>query len=216
MPARGRFVNPLSLVGGLVLLFFAPGFCLLHALFPGRRYFGPFHPFAMPLLSVVTSVALVVLAGTILGFLPGSPTGDGRGWFQGSQTGAPILEIVLGAFSAGLFALAWWRGAFPLLGRRATVLQEARERGEPEEITFLRDLRLEEERLRKEAWRVRRRGAQSRDPGVRSALRDAAEDLERERRDVAARAREEEKRAGERRYGGGSAPPRWRLGQAKR
>ena len=37
-------MNPIAILVGLVLLFFAPGFFLLHALFPGRRYFGPFHP----------------------------------------------------------------------------------------------------------------------------------------------------------------------------
>lgn len=196
-------MNPLTVLGGLLLLFFLPGFLLLHALFPGRRYFGPFHPFALPLLSVVTSVAVVVVVGTILGFLPGSPPGgpDGKGWFQGSQSGAPVLEIALGGLSLGLFVVAAWRGAFPLLGRRSEYGDEFRERGEPEEVTLLRDLRLEEERLRKEASRVRRRAEESRDPGVRSALSGAAAELERDRKAVAQRARDVEKKAGDRRYG---------------
>jgi hypothetical protein len=194
-------VNPLTIVGGLLLLFLAPGFFLLNALFPGRRYFGPFHPVALPLLSVVVSVGVLVVVGSILGFLPGSPTGDGRGWFQGSQSGAPILEATLGALSLALFAVAWWRGAFPLLGRRAEYPAQPPERGEPEEVTILRDLRLEEERLRKEGKRVRARAQESRDPGVRTALSEAADDLDRERRDVSARAAEIERQAGERRYG---------------
>lgn len=197
--------NPAVIVVGLVLLFFAPGFFLLHALFPGRRYFGPFHPVAMPTLSIVTSVAVLVVVGTALGFLPGGP--DGRGWFQGSQTGAPILESVLGGVSALLFIAAWWRGAFPLLGR-STEYPKWTERGEPEEITLLRDLRLEEERLRLESRRVRKRARESRDPGVRSALNEAAADLEKERKDLVAKARDIEKRAGERRYGAG-VKPRW-------
>src|SRR5438067_6084399 len=102
-------MDPITVVGGLALLFFAPGFFLLHALFPGRRYFGPFHALAMPLLSVVASVVVLVLVGSALGF---------AGLFYGNQTGPPYIEAALGAIAAALFAVAWWRGAFPLLGRR--------------------------------------------------------------------------------------------------
>jgi hypothetical protein len=201
-------VNPLTIVGGLVLLFLAPGFLFLSALFPGRRYYGPFHPVALPALSVVASVAILVVVGTLLGLLPGGV--GGRGWFQGSQTGAPVLEIVLGSLCVVLFAVAALRGAFPLLGRRAER-EGFKERGEPEEVTLLRDLRLEEERLRREAARVRRRARESRDPGVRSALTEAADQLDAERKEVAARARGEEERAGERRYGRKETSARWRV-----
>lgn len=196
------------MLGGLLLLFFVPGFLLLGALFPGRRYFGPFHPFALPLLSVVVSVAVLVVVGTLLGFVPGSPPGSepGRGWFQGNQTGVPVLEVVLGALSLALFVVALVRGAFPLLGRRRAGEYEGfQERGEPEEITLLRDLRLEEERLRLEASRIRRRAEDSRDPGVRSALSGAAADLEKDRKAIAARARDVERRTAKRRYGGTDA-----------
>ena len=191
-------VSPLGVLTGIVLIFLAPGYFLLHAIFPGRRYFGPFHPAAMVAFSMALSVAITVVVGTILGFLPGGP--DGKGWFQGSQTGAPVLELTLGGIAVALFLVAWWRGAFPLFGR-AREYESHAERGEPEEMTMLRDMRLEEERLRKEAARVRKRASQSRDPGVRSALSEAAQDLDRERASVAKRAREIEKRAGERRYG---------------
>lgn len=191
-------VDPISVIVGLLLLFFLPGYMLLHALFPGRRYFGPFHPFALPALGVVVSVAILVLVGTLLGFLPGGP--NGMGWFQGGKTGAPVLEISLAAISAALFGLAWWRGSFPLLGRKRED-EPPVERGEPEDVTLLRDLRLEEERLRKEAKRIRRRAGESRDVGVRSALQEAATDLDEERGDVAKRAEQLERRAGERRYG---------------
>lgn len=192
--------NPLTVVGGFLLLFVAPGYFLLQALFPGRRYFGPFHAFALPTLAVVTSTAILVLVGSILGFLPGEGP-DGRGWFQGNHTGAPVLEAALGGLSLVLFLVAWARGAFPLLGR-PRVYEGFIERGEPEEVTILRDLRLEEERLRKESRRIRKRARESRDPGVKTALTDAAAELDRERRLVSARAREVERRAGERRYAG--------------
>lgn len=209
---RRMAVSPLGVLLGLILVFFAPGFALLHALFPGRRYYGPFHPFAMPALSVVMSVAITVLVGSILGFLPGGI--GGKGWFQGAQTGAPILELTLAGLTVALLAVGWWRGAFPLLGRLAEYDNVA-ERGEPEEVTMLRDVRLEEERLRKEAARVRKRASESRDIGVRTALFEAAIDLDRERKALDKRAKELEARGGERRYGASAQKkqPRWRLGQ---
>ena len=204
-------MDPLTILGGLVLLFVAPGFLLLHALFPGRRYFGPFHPVAMPILCICVSVAVLVVVGSALGFLPGSPTSDGRGWFQGSQAGAPILELTLGGLCLPLFAVAWWRGAFPLLGRKAEYAAQTPDRGEPEEVTLLRDLRLQEARLRRECARIRVRARTSRDLGVKSALTEAADDLGAERAEVLKRAAEVEKRAGDRRYGktpGDSRGPR--------
>lgn len=200
-------MNPLTVVGGLLLLLFLPGFFLLQALFPRRRWFGPFHAFALPALSVLASLFILVLVGAALGFLPGG-TG-GKGWFQGSQTGAPILEATLGGLSAVLFAVAWARGAFPLLARRpraarhlnVVAVHEWTERGEPEEMTLLRDLRLEEERLRREALRVRQRARDSKDVGVRTALTEAADDITRRRNEVSRRARDLERRAGEQRYG---------------
>jgi hypothetical protein len=199
---RDRFprrVNPLTVVGGLILLFFAPGFTLLHALFPGRRYFGPFHPFAMPLLSVIASVAVLIVVGSTLAF---------TGLFWGNQTGAPILELVLGTLSVALFIIAWYRGALPLLGRKAEYANP-QERGEPEEVTLLRDMRLEQERLRREIARVRKRARESRDTGVRTALTEAADDLEKERAEIAERAADLERRAGERRYGRKDEKPRF-------
>lgn len=201
-------MNPLVVAAGLLLLFFLPGFALLSALFPRHRWFGPFHPFALPALSIVTSVVILVLVGSVLGFLPGG-TG-GRGWFQGNQTGAPIIELSLGALTFLLFIVAWARGAFPLLRkpRRGVLPTEARgfrtatmERDEPAEVTLLRDLRLEEARLNKESRRVRTRARESRDPGVRNALSEAADDLERQRADVSRRAAEVERRATQKRFG---------------
>lgn len=191
--------NPLTIVGGLALLFFVPGFFLLHALFPGRRYFGAFHPVALPALSVVASVSVLVVVGSLLGFL---------GKFEGNQTGAPAIEISLGVLSLALFGVAWWRGAFPLLGRKVEYASW-KERGEPEEVTLLRDVRLEEDRLRREVARVRKRARESRDVGVRSALSEAAEDLEKERAGLAQRAVDLERRAGERRYGQKDSKPRF-------
>lgn len=182
-----------------MLLFFAPGFFLLHALFPGRRYYGAFHPVAMPSISIVVSVSILVVVGSALGFV---------GKFEGNQTGAPLLEAALAAISLALFLVGWYRGAFPLLGRKVEFKSWA-ERGEPEEVTLLRDVRLEEDRLRKEIARVRKRARESRDVGVRTALSEAADDLQKERDDLAHRAVELESRSGERRYGQEDSKPRF-------
>lgn len=203
--------DPLSVLGGLVLLFVAPGFLALQALFPRRRWFAAFHLVALPVLSVVVSVAIVILAGSVLGF-----TGN----FYGNKTGAPMLEWTLGGIYLVLLAVAWWRGAFALLPAPKRLGQKAEptgwvERGEPEEVTLLRDLRLEEERLRRETRRIRKRANKSRDLGVRSALSEAADDLDKDRREVAARAADVETRAGERRYGT-EPKARWVLGGRKR
>lgn len=195
-------VNPIGALVGLGLALFVPGYFLLQALFPGRRFYGPFHAIALLALSVACSVAITIVVGSVLGFLPGA-TADGRGWFQGSQTGTPVLELTLAGVAGAFFIVAWFRGAFPLLGR-AREPEPLLERGEPEEVTRLRDLRLEEERLRQEARRVRKRAAQSRDVGVKGALSEAADDLEAERKVVSAKARDTERRAGARRYGSGS------------
>lgn len=206
--------DPVSVLVGIVLLFLAPGFLALEALFPNRRWFDAFHPIAMPVLSIVLSVAILVVVGSLLGF---------TGQFFGQKTGPPNLEIALGSLSLVLFLVAWWRGAFGLLpslrarDRHAATLGKKTppagwvERGEPEEMTLLRDLRLEEDRLRRETRRIRKRARASRDVGVRSALTEAADDLEEERRDVAQRAHDVEERAAQRRYG---QPPkaRWVLG----
>lgn len=203
-------VSPVGALLGIILVFLAPGYFLLHAVFPRRRYFGPFHVAAQVALSMALSVAITVLVGSLLGFLPGEGP-DGKGWFQGAQTGAPVLELTLAGISALLFVVGWWRGAFPLFGREAEA-RTSSERGEPEEMTMLRDLRLEEERLRKEANRVRKRAAQSRDPGVRGALDEAANDLDRERLALTKKARDIERLAGERRYGlEAGKKDRWKL-----
>ncbi len=197
-------MNPLVVVGGLLLLFFLPGFLLLVALFPNHRWFGPFHPFALPALSVALSAVILVLLGSVLGFLPGGV--GGRGWFQGNQTGAPVIEATLAFWCLAFFAIAWQRGAFPLLMRNRALAPEVeptgwRERGEPAEVTLLRDLRLEEDRLRREAIRVRARANESRDVGVQTALGAAADDLDRQRREVVGRVRDVERRASEKRTG---------------
>lgn len=191
-------MDPASIMGGIALLFVLPGYLLLQALFPQRRWFGPFHAIAVPTLSVVTSVAILVVVGTVLGFLPGGP-GD-KGWFQGNQSGAPVLEIVLGALSFMLLGVAVWRGAFPLL-RAGRPYDGWTERSEPEEVTLLRDLRLEEARLTREVRKVTARARRESDAGVQRALQEAAGELARRRDRVTDQARQLEHEAGVRRYG---------------
>jgi hypothetical protein len=107
-------MNPLQSALALALIAFLPGFLLVKALFP-RRPGEDFDGVMQLFMSVTLSVVLTILVGTTLGFLP---HGDGRGYFQGSETGAPFIELSLGALSLALFVAALYRGAFPRLSKK--------------------------------------------------------------------------------------------------
>jgi uncharacterized membrane protein len=92
---------------GLALALVLPGFALLALLRPhwpatvmewAERLF----------LSVLASIAIVVLAGALLVYGPWRDAA-GRGLFQGSATGAPVLEALLGGLTLAFALGAWWR-----------------------------------------------------------------------------------------------------------
>jgi uncharacterized membrane protein len=129
---------------GLALTLFLPGFALAALFWPWRPS-GPWEWARRLLLGVVLSVALVVVVSVPLVYGPWSL--GGRGLFQGGATGAPVLELVLGALSL-LFALGWgvrrtYRSPFP--GRDPEEEQQHRRaeqlaRGEGSEEDADRDL----------------------------------------------------------------------------
>lgn len=91
---------------GLLLTLFLPGFALLALLRPHRpatvmewteRLF----------LSVALSVAVLVVVSVPLVYGPWQL--GGRGPFQGSASGAPVLEALLGALTLAFAAGAWAR-----------------------------------------------------------------------------------------------------------
>lgn len=99
------------IVAGLALGLFLPGFALMACLRPQKpalvmewaeRLF----------LSVVLSIALLVVVSLPLVYGPWNF--GGKGLFQGSASGAPILEAILGGLTACFAAAAWVRTRRPL------------------------------------------------------------------------------------------------------
>ena len=124
----------LRLVLGLALALFLPGLALLALLQPHK----PVTVFAWAeriFLSIVLSIALLVGVSIPLAYGPWQL--GGRGLFQGSATGAPVLEALLGGMTLAFAAGARWRARrappFPTPELEETALHraaEAVERGE--------------------------------------------------------------------------------------
>lgn len=97
-------------------------------------------------LSVVASLGVLVVVSVPLVYGPWRDAA-GRGWFQGSATGAPVLEAVLGGLTLLFTAGAWWRArqAPPFPAESAEEAEahrqaDALERGEGDEERAARDL----------------------------------------------------------------------------
>ncbi|HEV8360103.1 MAG TPA: DUF1616 domain-containing protein [Candidatus Thermoplasmatota archaeon] len=102
--------DPLRVVVGLALALFLPGFALLALLRPHKP--ATVMEWAERLfLSIALSIAVLVVVSVPLVYGPWQL--GGRGLFQGSASGAPILELVLGALTAGFAAGAWARARKP-------------------------------------------------------------------------------------------------------
>lgn len=127
---------------GLTLALFLPGFALMALLRPWKpatvmewaeRVF----------LSIVLSLALLVVVSVPLVYGPWQL--GGRGLFQGSASGAPILEAILGSLTVAFALGAWLRARrMPPVpeqeGTRAHARAEALARGEGDADEAARDL----------------------------------------------------------------------------
>lgn len=126
-------MNPLNLLMAVVLVLLLPGYTLTRAIFPVAPASWR-HPGAMVLfLTVSLSVAITILAGALLAFLP-HPEGT-KGWFQGAATGMPVLEATLLGLSFAFFLAGIARGAYPRLHappRARAARERAREAGPSE------------------------------------------------------------------------------------
>lgn len=100
-------VEALRVALGLALALFLPGFALLALLRPHRPA-GVAEWAERLLLSVFLSLAILVVVSVPLVYGPWSL--GGRGLFQGSASGAPVLEAILGALTLA-FALGAWARA---------------------------------------------------------------------------------------------------------
>lgn len=113
-------VDVLRTLAAIALAFVIPGYFLTKAIFPNAREISPGFPeLFVAAMSVVLSVALAALVGLALGALPPDPA-TGTGQFRAQNTLAALLLI------SALFALlAWRRGAFPRLTKRAARFVKA-------------------------------------------------------------------------------------------
>jgi hypothetical protein len=118
-PRGGRAtadIDPLRTVAAVVFLFFVPGFFLWKALVPRPKDIADeFAAVYTAAFSMALSIAAVVLTGIVLGSLPPDPV-TGRGHIV--DWSFPAL-LALSAAAAGV---AWYRGAFPWLGRYVAAL----------------------------------------------------------------------------------------------
>lgn len=97
-------------------------------------------------LSIALSLAVLVLLGLPLVYGPWRDAA-GRGWFQGSASGAPVLEVLLLAATLLFAALAWRRARAspPFPGEPAEEAEahrraDALEAGEGDEEEAAREL----------------------------------------------------------------------------
>jgi uncharacterized protein DUF1616 len=104
-------IDILRTLASVIFLFFVPGFFLWKALVPrSTDVADEFPQIYTAAFSIGLSVAVVVLTGIVLGQFPNDASG--KGLIQ-IQYWLPVLLALTAVFAA----VAWWRGAFPALGR---------------------------------------------------------------------------------------------------
>ncbi len=113
-------IEPFALLAGAALFFFLPGFALVRAVFPEKRFRGAAGlrgAVELAVLSFVLSVVLTVLVGyLLLSVAPGS--------FSATWT-TPTLEVALAALAVVGFGVGAVRGAYsatPPLSRTPSAL----------------------------------------------------------------------------------------------
>lgn len=154
-------VNPAEMVAGGLLVFFLPGYVTTKALFPEwrvRRRDGWVRGVEVVTMSVLLSVVLTILAGFVLGALPGQE-------FEASWS-YPLLEAFLGGIAAIAFAVGWMRGAFRKEPPAAPIAEPT-----PGDAGAWELLRRLEELSRKER-RLSRQLRQEEGPGAERTRRD--------------------------------------------
>ncbi|MBM4250038.1 MAG: DUF1616 domain-containing protein [Euryarchaeota archaeon] len=156
----------LRIILGLILIFFLPGYLLVKALFPGKNELDKEYNLIYEIgLGMGLSIVIAILDGFFLGSLHqliGFREVDGaeKGYFDTPYIVSSLLVICL-----LLFVVAWYRGAFPWMGRLhpsltrvpASEKPQARRERMDRLITELWDLSRERERLRREVRDSERR-----------------------------------------------------------
>jgi len=198
--------NPLQVAFGLILIFFLPGYLLVKALFPGKNELDKEYNVIYEVgLGMGLSIVIAILDGFLLGSLHqliGFRTVDGRqvGYFDTPYIVTSLLLICL-----ILFLAAWYRGAFPWMGRihpslaRVPASEKPQARKERMDKLIIRiwDLSRRREKLRREL-RDSSRKARTHGPEMKAHYKKKEDDVRAELAKVDAEMKElEEKRAEE-------------------
>ena len=171
-------------VGAIVLFFFLPGYLLVKALWPEKRWRGPQGAItAVEMLTggFVASLGIFLIVGFVLG---------NTGQFYASPS-SPTLEGILAVLAVIFLALGWIQGAYRKDPPPAPSFVEPPLPGEEDLEPMLgrfQEWAREERRLQREVHRARREGAPSAD---RARLEEQLQELRAVRR-KAERTREEE------------------------
>jgi hypothetical protein len=130
-------------VGGIILIFFLPGFGLTRALFPEQRVFRP-----RSLRTLVEQLTLSVFASLVLTVLVGFAWLGTSTGFEAAPSN-PLVELTLAAVTVVALAAATLRGSFSRNPPRAPHPSEELGHERPLELVrALDDLAREERRLR--------------------------------------------------------------------
>lgn len=170
-------LDPLFGVLALALFFFVPGYLLVKALWPEKRWRGAGSEGSITAIEMVTggfvaSLGIFLLVGFALG---------NAGDFEASPS-EPLLEGILAAFALVFFLLGWVRGAYRADPPPAPSYVEPPAPGEEDLIPTLKkfqDWGREERRLQREIRRAKREGAGGTELGK---LKGQLQDLRDERR----------------------------------
>jgi hypothetical protein len=144
----------LQVILAILFWFFVPGFLLVNLIFPRKGELdSEYDELYRVALGIVLSVVLVVLMGFALNSLGRQPDST-MGYFT-----APYIWFSLIAMSLAFFALGWFRGAYPILGRLHPRLSRLPPQdpasvmvqfpGEKEVILKLKDLAQRREEFRR-------------------------------------------------------------------
>lgn len=168
-------VNVLFALGALALFFFVPGYLLMKALWPEKRWRGP--DATIVAIEMVTggflaSLSLFLLVGFVLG---------NAGEFEAGASD-PLLEGILAGFAAIFFVVGWFLGAYRREAPPAPSFVEPPAPGEEDLGPILDRFQAwsrEERELRRELHHLRRSGG---DPKEVERVTQELETLKAQRR----------------------------------
>ena len=148
-------IDILRLIYGIVMVFILPGYVFVKALFPGKKDLDKeYNELYVITLGMGLSIVVTILTGFFLNAL-GTRPGTDKGYIA-----SPYIDIALISFTLIMFWVAWYRGAFPIMGKLHPALLRVpkaekdrfgtRKRRIDKQVNELQDLGFKREKLKKE------------------------------------------------------------------